>query len=247
VIGPQKLPVRLAKPPLLETIFEIRFEPVKEAVADLLPGMLYQALGASYPDSASLPVANVPREIRNADPSLRYVAAHRLVRSDGHIFVGDRVVGVGKTAPYQGWDDFRKRIDDLVYALKKTPFIARVERFSIKSLNLLEVPQGAQLSHLNLNVTVAGTAVSEMGFTLRTEFVQDPDITILQIATNATHTQGAVSKSGVLVDIDTIKLIKESDFWDAIERQIDQVHIRAKQMFFSLLTPETIDSLGPDY
>jgi hypothetical protein len=40
----EKLPAKLNKTPLVDAMFELRFESYIEAVGDLLPGMLYAAI-----------------------------------------------------------------------------------------------------------------------------------------------------------------------------------------------------------
>jgi hypothetical protein len=52
---------------------------------------------------------------------------------------------------------------------------------------------------------------------------------------------------GVLVDIDSIKPMRDDESWDALQQRLDDVHVACKRMFFSILKPETIEALDPEY
>lgn len=45
----ERMPTRLAKEPIIEAIWELRFESRVRSVGDVLPGLVYKELGAKYP------------------------------------------------------------------------------------------------------------------------------------------------------------------------------------------------------
>ena len=67
----KKMPVRLKKEPLIEAVWETRFTSEKQNVADLLPGLIYQAIPGRYQNIVRLPVADIPAPIAEQDPNLR--------------------------------------------------------------------------------------------------------------------------------------------------------------------------------
>jgi uncharacterized protein (TIGR04255 family) len=59
----EKLPAKLNKTPLVDAMFELKFESRIEAVGDLLPGMLYSAYEGQYPEIEFLPLSRMPRDL----------------------------------------------------------------------------------------------------------------------------------------------------------------------------------------
>lgn len=88
------MPAKLKLPPLRETFFEVQFEPVIPTAGDILPGLLYAQMKAEYPQVMPLPMATVPRKVRQQNPELHYQASHRLQGASSSILIGDRVVSL---------------------------------------------------------------------------------------------------------------------------------------------------------
>ena len=55
------------------------------------------------------------------------------------------------------------------------------------------------------------------------------------------------SLSGSLIDIDSFKEYEDNYFLENLESEINKVHICEKNMFFSLLTDDFLDTLNPIY
>ena len=176
----QPLPQLLAKCPLREVIFELRFAPSKPAAGDLLLGILYSALKKDYSEMIPLPMASVPRQFRNQNPEMLYQPSHRLGSGMNSVNVGDRVVNV-HTLEYPGWSRFKERAESLIGALQATGFVQQIERFSFKYTNLIEAAEPeSQLPLLNMHVELCGKAPTEKGFHLRTELFEGKYTTIIQ-------------------------------------------------------------------
>lgn len=241
------MPTQLTKSPLIEALFEIRFEPTAPAAGDLLPGLLYSAMKIEYPEVVPLPVASIPRQIRDSNPNLLYQASHRLVGGPNSVQIGDRVVALSTTA-YPGWLRFKDMVEFLVEAAKGTGLLKRVDRFSFKYINLIEALQTEeQLPLLNLQIKLTGSAPLERGFQLRVERNDGDFITIIQIAPNATTKHPATAKevSGLLIEVDTLRLGVGNEFLTNRASLIDEGHSVAKRTFFSLLTGSALERLGP--
>jgi hypothetical protein len=80
---PKKLPVKLAKEPLLEAVCELRVESGVELHA-VVPGLLYTKL-SNIRAIEQLPVSNVPAEVRASFPELSDAPLVRL--SLDHYFI----------------------------------------------------------------------------------------------------------------------------------------------------------------
>jgi uncharacterized protein (TIGR04255 family) len=110
----------LSKPPLVETIFEIKWE-LREAASglardphyNLLIGQLYDRLKAEYPFHQQLPAASMPAEI------LEGVVQHRFRKGENlwPVFqLGPGVLTVNDTQKYT-WEDYKTRVENVVDTL----------------------------------------------------------------------------------------------------------------------------------
>lgn len=244
-----KIPVRLKKEPLLEAIWEIRFSSDKPSVAELLPGMLFNSLPQKYGNIVRLPAADIPAGIAEQDPNLRYVPKIRLENGNQAVQVGEHVISLNDRRPYSGWSNFSKDILSLAAVLRHTGLIKTLERFSLKYIDLIELDPPADLGCLNLDLKLGEHRISTKPVHVRTEIKEDDLIHIVQVVSPAEVALPGHEKrwKGVLLDIDTIKLLSETQPWDDLERCLDDVHMSCKKMFFSLLKPETVERLEPEY
>jgi len=241
---PPKLPEKLKRPPVVEAIFELRFAPAKEAAGDILVGMLYSHFG-DFQKIEPLPLSTVPREQRDKDANLRYLASHRLTGDGAYILVGDRTVAFGRSPTYQGWTKFREEIVRLLTALRETQLLTTAERYSIKYINLLAASAQEQLSLLNARFELAGQPTSHAGFRFRAERHAAGIITIIEILTGASANLPGEKREGLLLSVDTICGESPNKVLDDPYRYLDELHFAAKSTFFGLLTDDTLDALGP--
>lgn len=136
----------------------------------------------------------------------------------------------------------------LIKVLKATEQAKIIKRFSFKYINLIEAsPAEAQLSFLNMRIECVGAPPSERGFLLRTEFDQDKCTTIVQISPRSVVKLPPANTeiSGLLVDVDTVRFEPGPGFLSKPDLLLEETHLVAKQAFFSLLTPSTVERLQP--
>ncbi|HET7603482.1 MAG TPA: TIGR04255 family protein, partial [Gemmatimonadales bacterium] len=212
--GVVALPIRLEQPPLEEATFEVRFAPSVDSVVNLLPGIFFAKLGSQYTRSESLPLASLPLPIRKAEPNLRYQQQIRLIGESLAIFIGDCVAGVSILAPYQGWAEFEPRILEFLQTLHASGLASKVERASMKAVNLIPAADQSGLDMLNVHVEIAGAPPPGVGFRLRAELADGRMIQILEISPSAQLTSpNGRAGSGVLIAVDSILSIDGEEFW----------------------------------
>lgn len=78
-------PLRLNKCPIIESVFEMRFESQHDA--NVVFALIYGALKDDFMKVESLPVAELPPTIRDTDPNLKYQPAYKLRHKDNHSFL----------------------------------------------------------------------------------------------------------------------------------------------------------------
>lgn len=242
----EKLPIKLEKDPIVEAVFEMRFSIGSDQAADLIPGIIFSKLRNDFPKIESLPIAQIPKVIRDQNPEFRYQASRRLIGEPLLISLGDRVAGTSCRKPYIGWAAFQPVILRLIHLLKETALIQQVERFSLKYINLLSgANPKEQFSHTRFSASLDQINLIEQLTQVRTEIIEREFINIVEIAANtAVREASGKTSSGLLLSIDTI-CNNPNDFWANAESLLKDAHEVEKSIFFSALTEETIEALRP--
>ena len=78
-----KLPVRLAKEPLLEAIWQLRFQSEQQVVSEILTGTIFQSLRSDFNSTERLPFGSIslPKDLTDRQPNLLYAPSIRLNRA----------------------------------------------------------------------------------------------------------------------------------------------------------------------
>jgi uncharacterized protein (TIGR04255 family) len=241
-----KAPHALERPPLLEAIFEVRVTAADPAAAELLPGVLFGRLPEMFKTSEAMPAASLPAEVRRGIPDLRYQPLHRLTGEGSGVVIGDSAFGYFRLPPYPGWPKYKEDLLRVLEVLNGSGLIGPVLRYSMKVVNILNAPPGKQLELIAAELRMRGQKIPETGFSLKTEYHDREFVQVVQVATNARAASGDAKWSGLHVSIDCVsKRVPFGPFWRNAEANADTAHDRVKEMFFSVLRPETIESLGP--
>lgn len=244
----QSVPKRLKKEPLIEAVWEVRFNSDKESVAELLPGLIYQAMGTSFPKTVRLPASNLPRSVLQQDANLRYMPTVRLEGPPYSIQIGEHVVSLSCRRPYTGWGEFEPKILQLAEMLTTTNLLTRLERFSLKYIDVIPLIEMPSLKPFRVVVKVGNHDLTTNPVQLRTELRENGFLHIIQIASpaQAVLTTGESFK-GLLIDLDTIYQQETDAFWIDFRELINRAHLLNKNLFFHILTKETETELEPEY
>jgi uncharacterized protein (TIGR04255 family) len=242
------IPKRLRKEPLVEALWEIRFRSDNESVGDLLPGLVFKAMGALYPKIERLPAANLPSSVLQQDATLHYIPTIRLEGNPYSIQIGKHVVSLSCRRPYTGWGQFEPRIFELADMLKETNLLTRLERFSLKYIDIIPWADLPSLEPLQILIKLGEHELTNNPVQLRTELRENGFLHIVKIASPA---QAALptgeSFEGVLIDLDTIYQQESNELWPDFSHLLGRAHKFSKSLFFHLLTKEMIDQLEPEY
>jgi uncharacterized protein (TIGR04255 family) len=241
-------PRRLGKEPLLEAVWEIRFSSDRDSVAELLPGLIYKAVGAEYPKTERLPVSNLPSAIVQQDAKLRYVPTVRLEGNPYSIQIGEHVASLSCRRPYTGWGEFEPKIMELAEILKETSLLTRLERFSLKYIDVISLGDSPSLKLLDILLKLGIQELTTHPVQLRTELRENGFLHIVQVVSPAQAVLLTGERfEGVLLDIDTIYQQETNEFWSDLRDQLNIAHKLNKSLFFRLLTKETTHKLEPEY
>ncbi|MEJ7745643.1 MAG: TIGR04255 family protein [Luteimonas sp.] len=243
-------PKRLGRDPILEALCEIRFQGAAGKAGTLLPGLLFQRFNNSLPTFERLPAADIPEAIRALDSNLTYAPQYRLAGESGVISIGDRMLSVAVRAPYPGWNNFSHLMRETIAAALDTGVIGLVERFSVKYVNLLEVPEGSAISDVTrVKIELGDDVVNDLQpVHVRRENKHYPYANVVQLAFPASVTiPGREPVTGLVLDIDVINSGPFPDFSATFPHMFDLAHEEEKTLFFSLLTKEALERYEPEY
>lgn len=238
-----KLPSSLTIVPIVETIFDIRFE--SNFPEEVLAGMLY----AHYKDQATapfekLPSLQIPEKIRTSDPNLQYVPLYRITRNNILIQIGSRSISLINSDPYLGWNGFLEQIQDFIATLVQINFIIKINRIGLRYINFIE-KDAVEVCNVSLNNTVA----YERKQINITEVYKEKNYLIKIAIANGANLSNPDKgvKQGSAIDIDVF-MEGLADVLDArIIDHVCEMHSIEKTVFVASLKTEFLNTLGPIY
>lgn len=241
-----KVPVRLEQDPILEAIFELRFQGKVPSLSEILQGVLYPPFKGRFPTVTRTPMASFPPALIEGNPSLRYQPRLELKGEHIGLFLGDHSIIVNCAKPYVGWAALRPLILEVLELVKSADIIGDPERMSLKYVNLLEGDSiQVQFSKVRYSASLGRYNLTDCPTNTRTEIQQDDHVNIVELSAGAIVTTPAgVPLNGMLVSVDSI-FNNPPDYWRNFRTHIEKTHGVEKSIFFEILTEQTINSLGP--
>lgn len=245
-----KLPKILEREPLVDALCEVRME-ASAPLADILPGILFHKL-TPKPSIMRLPAAEIPQPMRKTDPTLQYAPTQRLEWGEYLVSVGDRNVVISCKLPYPKWPNFKKTILEIINLIAGVGVAGKVERFSLKYVNLIEAPTlEAQIAKIDLAIRIGELKVNADHIDMKVHHVEGDAIHILTVITGASgRMPNGREVFGVVVDIDSIRNIPPSPFAafaGGLESELENLRQSNKVHFFGCLNQQTVDEMGPVY
>lgn len=233
------LPARINPDAILEAIVEIRF-----GVVDLPEIFLGKVLSAPvFGDllPTRLPQADIPASARENDASLRIQPVYQLERQGELIRVGTNVLSIHVLPPYCGWEDFKKRVDEIIQSAWAQCGRPPLERCGLRYINALTATQHgvSSIADLNLEVSVAGENLVDVTVSFMSQ--DDSGTEALVRVASRKHVQGEIPPDATfVVDVD-VRTTDAIGSWneDDIMSWLENAHNIEKAHFFDLL-PKTI-------
>lgn len=228
-----------------------RSNPQEQSPGEILPGVLFTAFQSEQTKLrlVRLPTADIPSVVAQNDPNLRFAAKYRIEAPAWPFLfqVGDRVVTVNCRLPYVGWDDFKKRILQLIDVLENSGLIAEPQRHSLRYIDLITLEPPPSLSFLRMALKIGDHDVTALPLQMRVELPDDECRHVLQIVTPTKVRLPAGEQSGTLIDLDTQGELPERSL-STIRESLEPLHTASKKFFFQqVLTQEAIERMEPEY
>lgn len=234
----------LSKPPVVDAIVELRFD--SEMPSQVVAGILFSNLAKyGYGSFEELNIAQLPKDIKDGDPNLRFAAHYRFRSEKYFVSVSSRVISivckcVGEST-YQGWDKYKEEVEKVLEELKSLSAVSVFSRVGVRFVNLFDTPD--ILSRINIEINAPNrhsfTDEQIVGFVYKNDGMD----TRINFATkaNMTFVEGEIA-SGAVLDIDSYTEREGISFEDAI-RLIEDGHRFTEQAFVSIVKEEFMEEL----
>jgi uncharacterized protein (TIGR04255 family) len=218
-----------------------------------MPGRIYEKLKGTYnekPRQRQLIEAQV--QGANADGTPSVSLQHRFGKTRVQLMAekGTKIVGVGADQlsihmlrPYTEWEDFRPRIWEALRAYREVAEPEGISRVGLRYINRISLDEAAP--DLGKYFTIpprfpeAEPPTRMLAFFNRkeAEFLDKP---IRIVITFADLEPKAPDQSAYLLDIDTIWITTDAPIpLDAVETVLEDMKVRHRQVFESLITDES--------
>jgi uncharacterized protein (TIGR04255 family) len=241
-----EIPLKLKHDFILEVVFELRFE------TSTLPEVLFGRLADHAPwrgfRQEPLPAYSIPAVMRQTDPNLRYQPVLQLVGEDGRrsVRVGPQVASYHRTAPYVGWLQFSKELEEFFHGVFGRSENTTVSRLGIRYINAAtkELHGVSAFTDLDIRLTVKEhQIVEQVNVNYLNEHQRDTQSTV-RIATPDLVIGTVPSGATLMIDVD---VYTKSGFSTTDPNYVSDwagfAHGEEKKQFFRLLKPSTIEAL----
>lgn len=240
----EKLPAKVGNCPIIDALIEIRFETT--LVRSAVFGVIYSSIMGEYPGRViNLPILQLPEQIRDVDPNLKFKPLYRIEGERFIVQIGPDVLCISSKIPYVGWRDFAQHSCEVIRKIISSSIIKRVVRIGHRYVNFFE---GDITNCLTMSFSMTeGYDVENI--LIRSEVKDGEFIDTLQYSNNATYKaeQSPDEQHGSLIDIDVFREYDNDCFISNVEEEINKAHSCGKKLFFSLLKPELLNCLNPSY
>lgn len=135
------MPIKFAKPPLIEAACELRFDP--SGAWDLtIPGRLFDKLQPEFPERKQL--LAVELTVKAADkPEYRQIENLQFLSKDGKnvVQIREHSVALSRLAPYPGWENYSPLVEKVLKSYIALSGEETIARLGLKYVNRISIPQ----------------------------------------------------------------------------------------------------------
>lgn len=231
------IPKHLRRCPIVDSICEIRFE--SSFPSEIVTGMIVGALG-SITEIEGLPVLQIPEAIRNIDEQLKFAPHYKAKIGEITLQFGGGVIAISSPIPYIGWIAFKPKIEEVLDKLISNKLIKNITRVARRTVNFF--PDDI-LEHSTFKVhTPIEQEKKQYHYT---DHYCDGDN--MMIRTTIANKAVYQISEGSVIDIDAFIELNNEPQLENIMEAIEKTHQESKKVFFTLLTPDFIKSMEPEY
>jgi uncharacterized protein (TIGR04255 family) len=245
IIQDMRIPKKISPSPIVEAVAEIRFE--NELPSEVIFGKLYGELSDQYGKTEQLPILQLPAQLRDTQPELKYAPHYRLRSDNFLVTIGQRVISINRISQkekYNGWDEFFVAIQVVLEKVKKLGFASEIERVSVRYINFFDekVP-----TVLNLEVGLFAQKVdqyNDLTLAINRDVDTETNVHIL-MSSNAKIESEGEAREGLVFNVEAIKHTQTTI--DQAASVVDGLHKHVEETFFTALQEQYLTTLSPEY
>jgi len=236
------------KIPIIDAVFDIWFE--SKMPSEALLGIIVENI-ESYKEIRSLPLLQVPKDIRLMDPNLKHQALYEILSTDKpyKIILGHNSLGIALNGEYKGWDEsFFPEIKGLYEKIfEKQGLIEKITRCGLRYVDFFQDENIYEIGKVSVTINTNNVADPTQKILLRIEKEVDDNIAMAVVIDNKSIIKKAPENTeqiGSIIDIASFvkneEFLNEKNFFDTV----DQLHTINKDYFKEVANDELIEQLG---
>ncbi len=236
----KKLPLSINPCPIIEAIFEIRFE--SSFPGDAIFGIVFNKFKDEFKNIEQLPILQLPAAIRTQDPNLKFSPHYKMKKDNFIIQIGPNVFSLANVKEYCGWSLFSKKVYDTFAKINELDLIKSLLRTTLRYINLFPDINIFEKSNFTINLNNNHLGKDKINFIAEIPYAHG--ISNLKLINYAEAMFENQVIKGSIVDIDTNV---QCDDFGSIQDSIECAHTEEKTLFFNLLENKFLKTLNPIY
>ena len=235
----ENIPKKIDHGHIIDSVLEIRFSPkdsrtsfieILAGIKSLIPDYTYEA-------------TDIPKQIRITDPQFSFAIEGVLKGKMFSVGIGYNSLVFNCQNGYKSWNEFCPFIETVLNRVKELGVIESINRIGIRFTNFFEGMN--DLNKFKAKVEIGSKEVDPNSQVIL-KFSSSSDGVLYNVTLANLAVVGGRKNAGTLLDVDAYignAPIKISE----LSEKIEFVHLKEKEMFFSLLNDQFLKSLNPVY
>lgn len=220
-------PRNYAKPPIVEAVIELRFDP---GMSESKMAKYVREVRANYPNATSLYEVEIKIDASSTGEPLpnakQRLTGHKIVGRDETdvIMLSTRALGTVRLAPYEGWNAFLAKAKANYEPLKKITGYRKLVRLATRYTNRLDIPRHGRESINTTDYLLAEPIIPKIFPSVQAFLVQFlstvPKLGAQVLVNAATVNSPLIDHFSLLLDIDLYieqnLPQKETEIWELL-------------------------------
>jgi len=235
------------KAPIIDAVFDIWFE--SKMPSEALLGIIVENI-ESYKEIRSLPLLQLPKDIRLMDPNLKHQALYEILSIDEKpykIVLGHNSLGIALNGEYQGWDEsFFPEIKELYGKIFEKGLIEKITRCGLRYVDFFQDENIYETGKVSVVINTNDVTDPTQKILLRIEKDIDSNIAMAVVIDNKAIVKKSpenAEQDGSIIDIASFvkneEFINEKNFFETVNK----LHTINKNYFKEVANDELIKQL----
>lgn len=235
-----KVPISITPNPLFTTTIEIRF------LTNINRLELFRKMNDVFSrDFPILEEGKIPFELKEQEEQFRYAADYIFKNDDYSLSFSTKSISFEHISEYKYWPTYSKFINESLNKIFELNFIEQIERCGVRYGSILDGLHNPKNILNNIpKLEINNLESNFVGF--QSLYKTEYSTLYLQISANAKLIKNGVVRTGLYIDIDSStnkRLMPNKEIYTTL----DILHRDQKELFFSLLKDDFVETLNPKY